>query len=199
MRADSPWRRPDGREQRSVATRRRIYEAAIEEFTRIGVDAASIARIAVRAGVSRPSFYFHFPSKQHVLLELQWVLENEVAGRVSVVADFAEALHGFVDALAEVEERMGGSDLFRDILQTWVRPPEDVDWQMDAMPVVQEIRRRFEQAEAAGRLNAGLDADRATLLFLSGVFGYLIGVVRENDAERTGLHALVDLYLTDSG
>lgn len=195
MRPDSPWRRPDGREQRSLATRRRIYEAALEEFQSSGFDAASIARIAVRAGVSRPSFYFHFPTKQHVLLELQWVLENEVVGRISGVTGAAEALHGFVDGLVEIEARVGRSDLFRDILHNWVRPPAEVDWETDSMPAVQEVRRRFEQAEAAGQLHAGFTADRATVLFLTGVFGYLIGVSAEGDEERTDLHALVDLYL----
>jgi len=195
VRADSPWRRPDAREQRSLATRRRIYEAAIEEFGRVGFEAASIARIAVRAGVSRPSFYFHFPTKQHVLLELQWVLENEVAGRIAGIEGAAEALHGFVEGLVEVAERVGGSDLFRDILHNWVRPPEDVDWRTEAMPAVQEVRRRFEQAEAAGLLHEGFTADRATLLFLTGVFGYLIGASGDRSEARADLHALVELYL----
>lgn len=195
MRADSPWRRPDSREQRSLATRRRIYEAAIEEFGRVGFEAASIARIAVRAGVSRPSFYFHFPTKQHVLLELQWVLENEMAGRISGIEGAAQALHGFVEGLVEVEERFGGSDLFRDMLHNWVRPPEDVDWRTEAMPAVQEVRRRFEQAEAAGLLREGFTADRATVLFLTGVFGYLIGRPSDRSEDRADLHALVDLYL----
>jgi len=196
VRADSPWRRPDAREQRSLATRRRIYEAALEEFRSSGFDAASIARIAVRAGVSRPSFYFHFPTKQHVLLELQWVLENEVVGRISGIEPAAEALHGFVDGLVEIEARVGRSDLFRDILHNWVRPPEDVDWETDAMPAVQEVRRRFEQAEAAGELHGRFTADRATVIFLTGVFGYLIGVPAGGDEDRADLHALVDLYLT---
>ena len=46
------------------------------EFRRVGVERASIGRIAETAGVSRPSFYFHFPTKDHVLLELQWTLEE---------------------------------------------------------------------------------------------------------------------------
>jgi len=197
VRADAPWRRQESREQRSLVTRRRIYDAAIEEFERVGFEAASIARIAVRAGVSRPSFYFHFPSKQHVLLELQWVLENEIVGRISGIEGAAEGLHGFVACLVEVEERMRSSELFRDILHHWVRPPDDVDLQLEAMPAVQEVRRRFVQAEAAGLLHEGFSVERATMLFLTGVFGYLIGVARDRarDEHRADLHALVDLHL----
>jgi TetR/AcrR family transcriptional repressor of uid operon len=179
-----------------VATRRRIYEAAIEEFRRVGFDTASIARIAVRAGVSRPSFYFHFATKQHVLLEFQWVLENEVVGRIAEIESASEALHGFVESLVEIEARAGHGDLFRDVLHNWVRPPDDVDWETDAMPAVQAVRHRFEQAEAAGQLHEGFTSSRATLLFLTGVFGYLVGVPATGDDRRADLHALVDLYLT---
>jgi AcrR family transcriptional regulator len=196
MRSDSPYRRADGREQRSLATRRRIYEAAIEEFRRVGFDAASIARIAVRAGVSRPSFYFHFPTKQHVLLELQWVLEHEVVGRIADREEGEEALHAFVDELLRVRDRVGREDLFRDILHNWVRPPEDVDWQEQPMPAVEEVRRRFEQTAAAGRLREDVPPDRATVLFLTSVFGYLIADSGADALGRDDLHALVDLYLT---
>lgn len=196
MRADSPWRRPDGREQRSLATRRRIYEAALEEFRRVGFDTASIARIAMRAGVSRPSFYFHFPTKQHVLLELQWVLEHEVVGHIADHEAPDEALHAFVDELLRVRERVGREDLFRDILQNWVRPPEEVDWREQPMPAVDEVRRRFEQADGAGRLREGLPPERATVLFLTSVFGYLIADAGDGTLGRQDLHALVDLYLT---
>ncbi len=195
MRSDSPWRRADAREQKSFATRRRIYEAALEEFRSEGVDAASIARIALRAGVSRPSFYFHFPTKRHVLLELQWVLENEVVGRISALATPREALHGFVDALVEVEDRVGRSGLFQEVVKNRARPPEDAGLEEMPMPSVQEVQRRFEQAEAAGQLRAGFDPERATRLFLTGVFGYLIAAPADAEEERADLHALVGLYL----
>jgi TetR/AcrR family transcriptional repressor of uid operon len=195
VRADSPYRRPDGHEQRSLATRRRIYEAALEEFRRVGFEAASIARIAVRAGVSRPSFYFHFATKQHVLLELQWVLEHEVVARIADRDAPDEALHAFVDELLRVRDRVGREDLFRDVLHNWVRPPEDVDWKEQPMPAVDAVRRRFEQAAEAGRLREGLSPERATVLFLTSVFGYLIGNAGDDALARPDLHALVDLYL----
>jgi AcrR family transcriptional regulator len=195
VRADSPWRRPDGREQRSRITRRRLYEAALEEFRRVGFAAASISRITHRAGVSRPSFYFHFPTKEHVLLELQWELEHEVVERMAPLADPVAAVHAFVDGLVDVQERLGAGDVFRDLLQVWVRRPEGLDPEQHAMPVMQEVRRRFEQARAAQVLRPGVPPERAMLLFLTSVFGYLIGAGGAAAAERENLHALADLYL----
>lgn len=57
------------REQRKDETRRRLYEAALEIFRRDGVAACRIDDIASAAGVSRGSFYFHYPTKEHVLIE----------------------------------------------------------------------------------------------------------------------------------
>ena len=72
-----------GRRQLQVgSTRTLLFEAAIAEFRRAGFSRASVARIAREAGVSRPSFYFHFPTKEHVLLELQWLEERTVASRL---------------------------------------------------------------------------------------------------------------------
>jgi hypothetical protein len=63
------------------------------------------------------------------------------------------------------------------------------------MPAVEEVRRRFAQAEAAGQLREPFTPERAMRLFLTGVFGYLIAAPADADRERADLHALVDLYL----
>ena len=47
-----------------------MYEAALQAFRQTGVSAARIDDIAAEAGVSRATFYFHFPTKDDVLLDL---------------------------------------------------------------------------------------------------------------------------------
>ena len=56
------------RDRQREETRRRIYLAALDVFRRTGVAPAHIDDIAGAAGVSRASFYFHFPTKEHVLV-----------------------------------------------------------------------------------------------------------------------------------
>lgn len=58
------------REQQREETRKRLYEASLRIFRRDGVAGARIDEIAQEAGVSRGTFYFHYPSKEDVLLQL---------------------------------------------------------------------------------------------------------------------------------
>ncbi len=65
--AATPPRRP--RQARARATRQRVYEAAMAEFARAGVEQARVEDIVAAAGVSWGTFFHWFPRKQDVLLE----------------------------------------------------------------------------------------------------------------------------------
>ena len=60
----------DGRSRRAEATRRRIYETAMRLFQEEGFDRVSVGQLASAAKVSVPTFYAHFPSKDHVVMQL---------------------------------------------------------------------------------------------------------------------------------
>jgi AcrR family transcriptional regulator len=187
--------RPKPRERAGDRTRARLFEAAVDEFRRVGFDRASIARIASEAGVSRPSFYFHFPTKEHVLLELQWGLEREVVERIAGAPTLREALQAFVDGMVDAERRLGGSGLLRDILSIYARRPQGIDLENQPLPLVHELSRRFAEAASRGELRAGLDPARATNLCLTSVFGYLTAADGSSDDGRADLRALVSLFL----
>ncbi|MGH3296389.1 MAG: helix-turn-helix domain-containing protein, partial [Trebonia sp.] len=63
--------KPNGRAVRRRETRERVYTAAVTEFRRVGMAAADVSVITGEAGVARGTFYFHFPTKEHVLAELE--------------------------------------------------------------------------------------------------------------------------------
>src|SRR5262249_8797788 len=99
------------------------------------MQAADVGAIVSAAGVAHGTFFFHFPTKGHVLLELE--LESREGARIA--AEFARFLgtsHGLEAALAEVvrlvlgiEQRLGGT-LFKEILALHFsrsRPQRD-DW-----------------------------------------------------------------------
>jgi AcrR family transcriptional regulator len=191
--ASSPSVRP--RERAGDRTRARLFRAAVAEFRRVGAANASVARIASAAGVSRPSFYFHFPTREHVLLELQWNLERETVARIAGARTLRETLDAFVDALLDAAERTGGSGLLRDILGLYVRRPPQLDLDHQPLPLVHALGHRFAQGAERGELRAGLDPARATNLCLTSVFGYLSATADSDEAQRADLRALVSLFL----
>jgi AcrR family transcriptional regulator len=59
----------DGRTQRRLATRERLYEAAVALITERGYEVATFDEIASRAGTSRRSCFNHFATKADISLE----------------------------------------------------------------------------------------------------------------------------------
>jgi AcrR family transcriptional regulator len=57
------------RQRRAAATRQRLYEAAMAEYARVGLDQARVEDIVATAGVSWGTFFHYFPAKEDVLLE----------------------------------------------------------------------------------------------------------------------------------
>ncbi len=62
---------------RSAETKSQIIGAAYLLFAQTGYDATGVAEICQAAGVSKGAFYYHFPSKQALFLELMenWLAE----------------------------------------------------------------------------------------------------------------------------
>jgi TetR/AcrR family transcriptional regulator, repressor for uid operon len=72
-----------GRDAQRQQTRQRVYAAALAEFKRTGMAAADVGDIATAAGVARGTFYFHFPTKEHVLAELERHEEARLVAQLS--------------------------------------------------------------------------------------------------------------------
>lgn len=60
----------DWRKTRWEATHRRIFTCALALFEDFGFEQVSVGQIATRAEVSVPTFYAHFPSKEHLIMAL---------------------------------------------------------------------------------------------------------------------------------
>jgi AcrR family transcriptional regulator len=191
----SPFVRTGARERQRAATRERIFAAALAEFRRSGCERASVAEIARAAGVSRPSFYAHFPTLDHVLFELAWRLARDVVRRLEPVHGLRATLERLADALIEAEEAVGDPALFREMLSIFVRRPTAPDLDASEMPLLLELLLRFERARRAGELRSGMAPAQAARLCLSGMFGYLLGVDATPVERQTDLRAHFALYL----
>ncbi len=59
-----------GGEQAGVSTRERILDVALDLFTDQGFDGTSMREIAERLHMSKPAIYYHFTSKEEILMAL---------------------------------------------------------------------------------------------------------------------------------
>ena len=81
--------------------------------------------VVAAAGVAHSTFYFHFPTKEHVLLELERREEARVAAEF---ARFLEDNHDLDTTLAEVTrlvlglEQLLGRRLFKELLALHFSP-----------------------------------------------------------------------------
>jgi AcrR family transcriptional regulator len=191
----SPFVRSGPRARQRAATRERLYAAALAEFRRRGFERANVSEIARAAGVSRPSFYAHFPTLDHVLFELTWRLAHEIVRRLAGASGLRETLDRLADGLIEAEQAVGDPALFREMISIFARRPAGPELDAGEIPVLVELVQRFERARAAGELRAGMDPAQAARLCLSGVFGHLLGVDVTPAGRRADLRALFSLFV----
>ncbi|MGX9788001.1 TetR family transcriptional regulator [Mycobacterium sp. MMS18-G62] len=172
----TPQVRPSAREARRLQTRERILGAAVAEFKRSGMAGADVNAIVTAAGVAHGTFFFHFPSKEHVLLELECREEARIAGEF---AHFLETEHDLVAALTEVVRLVTGLEhrfgpvLFKELLALHFSPsrPHQDEW--TDHPVIVLLVREIERARGDGEVHPEMDAFYSATFFLLGIYGVL--------------------------
>ena len=193
----SPFVRITPRARQRAATRERLYAAAVDEFRRVGFERASVSDIARTAGVSRPNFYAHFPTRDHVLFEMTWRLSLRIVQRLETAKGLSATLDRLADALIEAQQAVGDPALFREMISIFVRRPVELPIDAGQIPVLREVLRGFEAARDARELREGMLPEQAARLCLSGVFGHLLGVDASPAERRADLRALFSLHLAD--
>jgi AcrR family transcriptional regulator len=65
----------DWRARKRDETHQRIYATAMRLFQENGFEQVNVGQIAAASGVSVPTFYAHFPSKEHIVMQLPTAAE----------------------------------------------------------------------------------------------------------------------------
>jgi AcrR family transcriptional regulator len=76
----------DGDPPKAVSTRERILNVALELFTEKGYDGTSLREVAAKLGVTKAAIYYHFASKDDILMALHMRLHEfgkEAIGRMA--------------------------------------------------------------------------------------------------------------------
>jgi AcrR family transcriptional regulator len=145
-------------------TRRELFEISLAEIRQHGLAAASIDTIAQRASVSRGTFYFHFPTKEHVLGELLRGSKARVA-RVIEALPPKTKLQGILTAVCEatIEEWRDEPRLFLEAGLLGVRLAGEGKDTRENDPVRRVVAMRFAQTK---ELKSALPAEVLADMFL---------------------------------
>jgi len=87
--------------------RERLVVAAVDLFTEQGYDATTVAQIAERAGVTKSTFFRHFPDKRDILVAGQQTLSQLLADGIAGAPVGASPLEAVAAGLERVSSAMG--------------------------------------------------------------------------------------------
>ncbi|MCY3811480.1 MAG: TetR/AcrR family transcriptional regulator [Gammaproteobacteria bacterium] len=159
------------RDARKPVTRRRILQAALGEFSRQGLDGASVKTISERAGVANGTVFWHFKSKWRLYIEVVWWAADEFhRGMLPVVekpgTSFMQVIDGEIDFLAKNPDINGLMSALRgEHPRSVVR---EATRRMDDRIV--DIWRRWIAANAGAAVAANTNLARLIASTVSGLF-----------------------------
>jgi AcrR family transcriptional regulator len=190
--------KPPERGRKGLQTRERLFGAAIAEFKRQGMAASDTTAIASAAGVAHGTFFFHFPTKEHVLLELERREEErmtvELTRYFSKAHDLRGTLTETVRILEKLERRLGGR-LFKDILVlhfSSTRPASD-EW--STHPVIVAVIDELGRAQSRGEIPADVDVMHNGVSFLVGLYAMLISIPTDREFRTRALDEYLTTYM----
>ena len=157
-------------------TRARLFDAALAEIDRSGLAGADVTAIASAAGVVRGTFYFHFPTKEHVLVELEVNEEARIVAELDAAATGTDDLVSVLSLLVRrvvASERRLGPGVFREMLGLHFSASRPVDDEVSEHPLAQFVIAAITTAQEAGRVPADADAAELGVFFMTGLFALL--------------------------
>jgi AcrR family transcriptional regulator len=176
-------------QNRSIETRARIIEAAMDLFAQNGFEVTSVSDICQKAGVSKGAFYHHFPSKQAIFQKgmEEWVdsIDKQMALVREVEVNVPEALSQMTRMLPEVyRAAMGGLPMFLEFLSHSYRDPEV----LQAMASPHRRYREFFTAMIQEGIDEGslreVDPDVVSRVIVALAIGLLVeGLVNPDEAD----------------
>jgi AcrR family transcriptional regulator len=185
--------KPSAREAKRLQTRERLMGAAIAEFKRAGMAEADVGAIVTAAGVAHGTFFFHFPTKEHVLLELEQRTEEDIARQLSRFLnsepDLKSTLTEAVRLVRGLERRLGAV-LFKDFLALHFSQTRPVDESREH-PVIVELAQEIERAQKRGTVASDVIPMNSAVFFLLGLYALLT-----TTHDWPGQAAMIEDYVT---
>jgi AcrR family transcriptional regulator len=145
--------------------------------------------------VVRGTFYFHFPTKEHVLVELVRAEEAKIVAKLNTSTtprhDLTPMLGGLVRQVLAAERRLGPL-IFRDMLGLHFSPTRPAEDAVGEHPLAEFVIKAIAEAHSAGHVRRDADPAQLGVIFMTGLFALLVTAGAASRA-RT---ALLDRYVT---
>jgi AcrR family transcriptional regulator len=160
-----------------LQTRERLMGAAIAEFKRAGMAEADVSAIVAAAGVAHGTFFFHFPTKEHVLLELERREEERITKQLVQFLRTKRSLPAILQEAVRLTtglERRLGDSLFNDFLAlhfSRTRPPAE---NVNDHPVIVLVAEHIERARERNEVATDVNPINSAIFFLLGLYALLI-------------------------
>jgi AcrR family transcriptional regulator len=194
----SAGKNQSARDRRRQETFSKLFEAAIAEFRSVGVEKAQIDHICEAAGVARGTFYFHFPTKDHVLLERQRQLSAAIAERLERELPLTRSVKGFlmrvVNASIDEHEALGDVELVREINAAIVRKGGGPELKISATPFGNTFVRHMTKLQEAGLVRDDIAAHELADCFRLSLLGFFVDPQDSFAKARRKVKLAVELY-----
>jgi AcrR family transcriptional regulator len=187
--------------QQREQTRAKLVDAALDVFALHGYDRATVEEISVAAGHSKGAYYFHFSTKEEILLELLDVWTSEQSQRLKAFESVAapavallETLESFL-SFADRDERWPPL-----LVEFWAQAQRShkvrrslrnayASWQRD-------LTRVFRRGMEAGVLSSSLDVEAGARMMLAAHDGLVVEhCLGDDTSRRASLRKFLGLLL----
>jgi AcrR family transcriptional regulator len=166
---------PEARDHKREETRRRVFEAALTIFRRDGVASCRIDDIARLAGVSRGTFYFHFPTKDDVLIARMRETEDDITAAITALplsAPLISVLSAVSSAL--VRTWLPDPSLLPDVAAAALRLTASAPLDQELVPLRGALASRFRAAAERGELMPMVPPEILSDIYLGNALGGML-------------------------
>lgn len=179
------------------ATREHLFTSAMELFAARGYELVSVDDIVKSARVARGTFYFHFPRKDDILIELIRRSDRHILAKMATVRPglpLRAVLRATTDGFAEVwRDRRS---LLPHSGAVALRRIAEVEAERDSEPLRLELVKHVGPAVESGELKSRLPAQMLADVFLLNVFAALMAWASTGAPELEIIMAgVIELFL----
>lgn len=166
----------------TLGTRARLYSAAVTVVAQKGASAATVADILEVAGLSRATFYKHFPDKRSCLLATIDALAEGAGARIAAElageAPWELRLRGALDALCvQIAAYPAAARLC--LVDLWALGPAAIERNEG---VIAQLEAPFRQVLDEDRAHAGMPIE-VTRAIVGGIYKTVHGRLRRGEQE----------------